>query len=269
MVNENMASAARIHIAENGHDPREFTMVATGGAGPVHAVEVARKLRIPRVMVPIAAGAGSCLGMLAAPARVDRAWSDPQLVADISWDRVAKKIDELKREAQAELASAGAGEVDWTLGADMRYFGQGAEVPVAMPYSSITASMGEELVRLFEEDYKKLYGRTVPGAKPQVITWRLTGKAQGRGHRFEWGDQRLKKKNAGASGERETRGIYLPLRKAYGKVPVYDRYSVPAGAILKGPLVLEERECTLVAAVKSTVTILPDLTVSVAIEEFD
>src|SRR5207253_5900433 len=93
MVNENMASAARIHIAENGHDPREFTMVATGGAGPVHAVEVARKLRIPHVMVPIAAGAGSCLGMLAAPARVDRAWSDPQLVADISWNEVSKKME--------------------------------------------------------------------------------------------------------------------------------------------------------------------------------
>ena len=262
MVNENMASAARIHIAENGHDPREFTMVATGGAGPVHAVEVARKLRIPCVMVPIAAGAGSCLGMLAAPARVDRAWSDPQLVADVAWDRVAKKLEELKREAEAELAGAGAGEVDWTVGADMRYFGQGAEVPVALPYEWITPRLGEMLPGIFEEEYGKLYGRTVPGAKPQVITWRLTGKAEGRGHRFEWG---VKKSNVALSG----REIYLPLKKAYAEVPVYDRYSVAPGTILNGPLVLEERECTIVAAVKSTVTILPDLTVSVAIEEFD
>ena len=259
MVNENMASAARIHIAENGHDPREFTMVATGGAGPVHAVEVARKLRIPRVLVPIAAGAGSCLGMLAAPARVDRAWSDPQLVTDIDWDRVAKKIAELKHEAEGELASAGAGEVDWTLGADMRYFGQGAEVQVTFPYGRIT---GNELVGMFEQNYEKLYGRTVPGAKPQVITWRLTGKAQGRGHRFEW----AVKKTGVASSQRE---IYLPLKKAFGKVPVYDRYSVAPGTVLAGPLVLEERECTIVAAVKSKVAILPDLTVSVAIEEFD
>ena len=265
MVNENMASAARIHIAENGHDPREFTMVATGGAGPVHAVEVARKLRIPRVMVPIAAGAGSCLGMLAAPARVDRAWSDPQLVADIGWERVAEKIAELKREAQAELASAGAGEVDWTLGADMRYFGQGAEVAVALPYTDTKAGIEAGLVRLFEENYKKLYGRTVAGAKPQVITWRLTGRAQSRGHRFEWGDHRIKKSEAGLGG----REVYLPLKKTYGKVPVYQRYSVAPGTVLTGPLVLEERECTIVAAVKSRITILPDLTVSVAIEEFD
>ncbi|HUQ73699.1 MAG TPA: hydantoinase/oxoprolinase family protein [Burkholderiales bacterium] len=259
MVNENMASAARIHIAENGHDPREFTMLATGGAGPVHAVEAARKLRIPRVMVPIAAGAGSCLGMLAAPARVDRAWSDPQLVNDIRWDRVTQKLDELKREAQAELASAGAGQVEWTLGADMRYFGQGAEVAVAFPHGPIDS---DDLVRMFETNYKKLYGRTVPGARQQVITWRLTGKAEGRGHRFEWA---VKKTHAPAS----RRKIYLPLKKAYAEVPVYDRYSLAPGTSVKGPLVLEERECTIVAAVKSTVSILPDLTVSVAIEEFD
>src|SRR5205823_14774690 len=121
-----------------------------------------------------------------------------------------------------------------------------------------------DLTRVFEENYKKLYGRTVPGAKPQVITWRLTGKAEGRGHRFEWGSHRGKTR-----GAPETRKIYLPLKKAYAEVPVYDRYSVAPGAILKGPLILEERECTIVAAVKSSVTILPDLTVSVAIEEFD
>ena len=85
IVNENMAAAARIHIAEKGHDPRSFTMVATGGAGPVHVVEVARKLQIPRVLATIAAGAGSCLGLLAAPARVDRSWSNPTLVEDIDW----------------------------------------------------------------------------------------------------------------------------------------------------------------------------------------
>ena len=260
MVNENMASAARIHIAENGHDPREFTMVATGGAGPVHAVEVARKLRIPRVMVPIAAGAGSCLGMLAAPARVDRAWSAPQLVADIDWKKVFSQLERLKHEARSELESAGGGELEWTLGADMRYFGQGAEVGVVLPYDKQFSKEG--LVELFESSYRKLYGRTVPGATPQVITWRLTGKAPGRGHRFEWAAKRT---HAPAT----RRKIYLPLKKAYGEVPVYDRYALAPGTVLEGPLVLEERECTIVAAVKSTVTILPDLTVSVTIEEFD
>jgi N-methylhydantoinase A len=264
MVNENMAAAARIHIAENGHDPREFTMVATGGAGPVHAVEVARKLRIPRVLVPIAAGAGSCLGMLAAPARVDKAWSDPNLVSDIDWQAVAHNFETLRKEAQAELESAGARDASWTIGADMRYFGQGAEVAVSFPYSPITRETAAMVVRLFEDNYKKLYGRTVPGARPQVITWRLTGRAQAKGQHFEWAAAR-----PAAKDKRATRDAFLPLRKRFDSVAVLDRYSVPAGAVLDGPLVLEERECTIVVPVKAQVTILPDLTVSVAIQEFD
>jgi N-methylhydantoinase A len=200
--------------------------------------------------------------MLAAPARVDRALSDPRLVTEIDWDGVSGKIDQLQREAEAELAGAGAVEVDWTLGADMRYFGQGAEVPVSLPYKRMSSGLADGLVNLFEENYKKLYGRTVAGAKPQVITWRLTGRAKGRGHRFEWG---FRKANVKAS----RRPIYLPLKQSYSEVPVYDRYSVAAGTTLEGPLVLEERECTIVAGVNSKVTILPDLTVSVAIEAFD
>jgi N-methylhydantoinase A len=97
-----------------------------------------------------------------------------------------------------------------------------------------------------------------------VITWRLVGRARAIGQRFEWGDQRPK--SAGKPGRRQ---IYLPLKKSFEEVPVYDRYAVAPGTTLAGPLVLEERECTIVAAVGSKVTILPDLTVSVAIEEFD
>jgi N-methylhydantoinase A len=151
--------------------------------------------------------------------------------------------------------------VEWILGADMRYFGQGAEVGVSFPYGRIDAG---ELVRLFEASYERLYGRTVPGARPQVITWRLTGRAQSKGVGFAWGDQRVK-----AAGKPQQRDIFLPLKKAYGKAPVYDRYSVAPGTTLEGPLILEERECTIVAAVKSKVSILPDLTVSVEIQEFD
>ena len=265
MVNENMASAARIHIAENGHDPREFSMVATGGAGPVHAMEVARKLRIPRVLIPIAAGAGSCLGMLAAPARVDRAWSNPQLLGDTNWELVRQSLQKLKQAAEVELASAGAGEVEWRIGAEMRYYGQGAEVPVSIPYASVDERTGAVILKSFEEQYQKLYGRLVPNARPQVITWRLTGRAQTRGHHFEWGDGRVKNTPA----LRDSRAIYLPLKRAYGKVEVFDRYSVKPGRTLAGPLILEEKESTIVVPVKAEVAILADLTVAISIREFD
>jgi N-methylhydantoinase A len=265
IVNENMASAARIHIAENGLDPREFTMVATGGAGPLHAVEVARKLRIPRVLVPIAAGAGSCLGMLAAPPRVDKAWSNPQLLTDVSWSQVADNLRALRNESEIELAAAGATSIEWVIGAEMRYFGQGAEIPVSIPFENVGEATAARLLTAFEGQYEKLYGRLVPNAAPQVITWRLVGRSPTTGHHFEWGDDRVKAK-AASSG---SRSIFLPLKGKYSEVKVYDRYSVSPGETLLGPLILEERESTIVVAVEADVAILPDLTVSVAIKEFD
>ena len=266
IVNENMAAAARIHIAEKGHDPRQFTMVATGGAGPVHVVEVARKLQIPRVLATIAAGAGSCLGLLAAPARVDRAWSQPCMLKDIAWKQVAGAYGGMRADAEAELKSAGADlkTIKWYIGAEMRYAGQGHNVSVSLPWRTVGAAMAPALLKAFEANYRQLYGHLVPGAAPQVITWRLTGRSVVKSHQFTWGDTRASSKPV-MRGKRE---IFLPLKKKYAPVPVYDRYSLKPGTRLTGPVVLEERESTLVVPVKSDLRILPDYTVSVTIKEF-
>jgi len=267
IVNENMAAAARIHIAEKGHDPRSFTMVATGGAGPVHVVEVARKLQIPRVLATIAAGAGSCLGLLAAPARVDRSWSNPTLVSAIDWKKVAGVYAGLRADAEQELDSAGARDatLKWWIGAEMRYAGQGHNVSVNLPWRPVNAAMAPALIREFERSYRQFYGHLVPGAAPQVITWRLTGRSVVRNHRFAWGDARVSAKPV----MRGKRSIYLPLRKKFQPVPVYDRYSLKPGTKIAGPLILEERESTLVVPVAAGVKILPDFTVEVMIKEFE
>jgi N-methylhydantoinase A len=266
MVNENMASAARIHIAEKGHDPRGFTFVATGGAGPVHGAEVARKLRIPRLLACIAAGAGSCLGMLAAPARADRSWSQPALLEEADWAGINDRLAQLRGEAQAELQAAGAdpGALQWTIGAEMRYYGQGDNVPVSMPWQVFGGDAAEHVRGEFERRYQALYGHLVPGARPQVLTWRLTGRSASAPRTFSWGGARG---SAGAKARR--REIYLPLQRQFASVDVHDRYSLPPGTRLQGPLVLEERESTLVVPVRAGVEILPDLTVSVILKEFD
>lgn len=266
IVNENMASAARIHIAEKGHDPREFAMVATGGAGPVHVVEVARKLQIPRVLATIAAGAGSCLGLLAAPARVDRAWSNPTLVKDIDWGRVAKVYDDLRADAEDELKSAGAATVklQWWIGAEMRYAGQGHNVSISLPWRKVTAATRTALLKEFERRYQQLYGHLVPNAAPQVVTWRLTGRSVIKKHQFTWGDTRISAKPV----MRGKRDIWLPLKQKYAPVPVYERYSLKPGSRIAGPVILEERESTLVVPIAADVRILADYTVSVTIKEF-
>jgi N-methylhydantoinase A len=229
-------------------------------------VEVARKLQIPRVLATIAAGAGSCLGLLAAPARVDRAWSQPCLVKEIDWARVAKAYHDLRADAQAELKTAGArlSSIKWHIGAEMRYAGQGHNVSVTLPWREVSAAMAPALLKAFEASYKQLYGHLVPGATAQVITWRLTGRSQVKSHTFAWGDTRVSA-TAVMRGKRE---IYLPLKKRYGAVPVYDRYSLKPGSRLAGPVVLEERESTLVVPVRADVRILRDYTVSIAFREF-
>ena len=266
IVNENMAAAARIHIAEKGHDPRDFAMVATGGAGPVHVVEVARKLQIPRVLATIAAGAGSCLGLLAAPARVDRAWSQPCLMRDIAWKQIATAYEGMRSDAEAELKSAGADQktIKWYIGAEMRYAGQGHNVSVSLPWRNVSMAMAPALLQAFENNYRQLYGHLVPGAAAQVITWRLTGRSVVKSHKFTWGDTRASSKPV----LRGKRDIYLPLKKKYMPVPVYERYSLKPGTRLTGPVVLEERESTLVVPVKADLHILPDYTVSIVIKEF-
>ncbi|WP_242444417.1 hydantoinase/oxoprolinase family protein [Advenella sp. S44] len=266
MVNENMASAARIHIAEKGYDPRDFTLVATGGAGPVHAAEVARKLHMSHLLASIGAGAGSCLGMLAAPARADRSWSQPALLEDVEWHEVAARFTRLREDVQNELEEAGArnSNIEWTIGAEMRYYGQGDNVPVSIPYQDLSNGADVFMRNAFEECYQKLYGHLVPRARPQVLTWRLTGRSSIVRQQFELGEDRPTKEV-----QVQQREIYLPLQARFGTVPVYERYALVPGTLLEGPLVLEERESTLVVPVSAEIEIRQDRTVSITLKEFE
>jgi N-methylhydantoinase A len=147
----------------------------------------------------------------------------------------------------------------------MRYAGQGAQVAVSLPYGPLDDSSTAAFQDAFERSYQQLYGRLVPMARPEVITWRLTGRASAESRRFEWGDGRVPSDLV----PRASRPIYLPLKRAYAPVPVYDRYSVPPGRILQGPLILEENESTIVVAVAAEVTALADRTISITIKEFE
>lgn len=265
IVNENMAAAARVHIAEKGLDPRAFTMIATGGAGPVHVAEVGRKLGVKRILCAIAAGAGSCLGLLAAPARVDRAWSKQQLLSELDWQDADKVVAGLHLEASDELKSSDVdlAEIDWSLQVEMRYAGQGSTVGITVPYGEIGSGLETEFHKLFEAAYIKLYGSTVPDGRIQVVTWRLTGKAITTTRKFSWAEMRSEQ----GSVTPRRRKIFLPIEQAYGEVDVYDRYALPPGSVLKAPLILEERESTLAIPFPATVSVLEDLTVSVEIGE--
>jgi N-methylhydantoinase A len=133
-----------------------------------------------------------------------------------------------------------------------------------LPWRKVGAAMSPALIKEFERRYRQFYGHLVPGAAPQVITWRLTGRSVVRSHRFAWGDARVSAKPV----MRGKRSIYLPLRHKFQPVPVYDRYSLKPGTRIAGPVILEERESTLVVPVAASVKILADYTVAVTIREF-
>lgn len=259
VVNEAMAAAARVHIAEKAQDPRRFTMVATGGAGPVHALEIARKLRLPRVLFPIAAGTGSCLGFLAAPIRVDRSWSKPQGLERVDWQQIATTLAALKREAEQELNSAltSPADVMWQISIEMRYVGQGANLTVSFPWGSITPAFEAELDAAFRKAYEANYGGVLPAGSLEVVTWRIVGATRQGIKRFVWPTGNA----PSAARPKAHRAIFCTQDNTMTDVPVYDRYALGSGTRLRGPLILEESESTIVVPVEADVEVLGDLSV--------
>ena len=261
VVNEAMAGAARVHIAEKAQDPRRFTMVATGGAGPVHAIEIARKLRVPRVLFPIAAGTGSCLGFLAAPLRVDRSWSRPARLEAIDWREVEATLSGLKRDAEQELQSAltRPADVTWQILVEMRYVGQGANLTVSFPLRNVEPAFASELDAAFRKAYEINYGGVLPAGSLEVVTWRIVGATHQDIKRFVWPASG----GVSAAKPKARRAIFCTQADRMAEVPVYDRYALSSGTRLRGPLILEESESTIVVPIEAEVEVLNDLSVLV------
>ncbi len=228
VVNEAMAGAARVHIAEKAQDPRQFTLVATGGAGPVHAVEIARKLRVPRVLFPIAAGTGSCLGFLAAPMRVERSWSRPARLDTLDWDEIGSAVAATRRSAGEEIAIGlpACETVDWRLLIEMRYLGQGATVVIDFPYREPGADFATDVTTAFHEKYREAYGGVLPAGVPEAVTWRVVGSTRQGVRDFVWpfrGDPNITVR------PKAHRAIFCPGKDVTREVPVYEALCPAAG----------------------------------------
>ena len=245
VVNNNMATAARIHIAEVGRDPRRYRLVAFGGAGPVHAYGLARLLHVREVSFPRAAGVASAVGMLVAPRSIEYTRSLVSPVAWLDWPRVAAAIAELEAAARRLLGDAGAdqGEIRLELSADMRYVGQGSEVTVPLPREAVGRGDPAALLDAFEAEYRRRFDRTVEGAPVEVVSWRLRALAPPpvRSVRFEaWEESE-------GPALVETRRVYFPEVGAFLPTPVYDRGRLTPGETIVGPALVEEADTTVVA----------------------
>jgi N-methylhydantoinase A len=245
IINEQMASAMRIHIAEKGRDPRDYTIVATGGAGPLHAYRIAEKLHIGHILCPLAAGVASTIGLLVAPPKVDLVHSRVWRLAEMDWPALNRLYAELKVQAETLLRSMGGTRTHMTLQrlADMRYVGQGHQVVVPLPEGELGPQHQTAIEANFEHAYRQLYGRTLTGVPIEGITWRLT--AQGQGTSIDFATAHALSTDTSAA-ERGQRPVYLPETGGFVEVPVYNRYALHPGSSFEGPAVVEERESTVV-----------------------
>ncbi|MGE3916778.1 MAG: hydantoinase/oxoprolinase family protein [Hyphomicrobiaceae bacterium] len=251
IVNESMTAAARVHIAERGRDPRSYAVLATGGGGPVHAAALARKLGAGRVICPPAAGVASALGLIMAPARIDRVATVGFHVATGDLAAFEAAFQKLEADAKTLVAETGLDASDATTArlADGRFVGQGFDLVVPLPDGPYdtgdAASVRATLTQAFERAYREKFARTPPAVMIELISIRVSVTAPV----AETAVVATARSEARSSSVR--RQVRLDDVAGAGTAPmlevdVYDRAGLLPGIRFTGPALVEEESSTLV-----------------------
>jgi N-methylhydantoinase A len=249
LVNNNMAIAARTHAVEHGYDPRQFSLLAFGGAGPLHAWHVAKLLKMPRLIVPPSAGVMSALGLLLATPSIELSRSQVDKIDRVDFKAVESLLAEMRRDATAILAATGIRERELrvTSSVDCRYSGQAHEVRV--PLADATGLDAAALLQRFEAVYERLYGRLMPGGVAEIITWRV----EVRGAAKPIGLSALRDGGGSMRGSDERDALFPGCGKVRTRVVTRDRLAI--GERIAGPALIVEDETTTVAGPGSVILV--------------
>ena len=247
IVDENMANAARVHAIEWGKDISARSMVAFGGAAPLHACRLAEKLDIGTVVVPSGAGVGSAIGFLRAPIAYEVVRSRYMSLAAFDAEAANALIEEMSAEARGIVeGGSGSTALSESRQAFMRYVGQGHEIVVDLPNRPLTEADSATLKQAFERVYEKLYGRVIPGQEPEILSWTLTARAP-----TEAGGDLAVSEIEGAVSVSPVghRSVWDVTSEGFAESAVYERDQLPPGAWVEGPcLIVEDQTTTLVTA---------------------
>jgi N-methylhydantoinase A len=243
LVNQNMAASARMHAVERGVNLRGVSLIAFGGAGPVHACGVAELLEAPRVIFPENASVLSAFGVLVTPVRIDLARSLVSNLAQVSDAERERVLDEMRDEAREVLTSAGVAPetVRFRYGIDARYFGQGNEITVWVGEGDSWPLSHEEVMDRFARDYKDVYGMTIPDVPVEAVTWRVSASAVEPDV-----EPPIRTQRGAAPAPKDRRPVRFERTQDPVPTPVYERSTLPTGALLDGPALIEERATTAV-----------------------
>jgi N-methylhydantoinase A/oxoprolinase/acetone carboxylase beta subunit len=245
LINETMAAAAKTHIAEKGGNPKIVTISAFGGAGPVHAYGLAKKLGAPRMLIPPNAGVGSAMGFFTAPRAFDLLRSHKVSLSGSDFQEIEHIFRGLEGDATKILKKEAADDViRHERSLDMRFVGQGSEVNVPIQTGDFKEFKREEVRRLFDDIYEKLYGRTYPESEVEFINFKVRASLPERLLQLP----KLEKKQ-GQSLDMAVKGqrlAYSPIGREFIPYTVYDRYKLSPGHEFQGPAIIEEKESTLI-----------------------
>ena len=275
LVNANMIGAMRVVTIQRGHDPRDFSLVVSGGTAAVHAIPMAQELRIPRVIFPLTPGAFSAVGLITADARYDVHRSYVARSSQADPRRLQRIFAELSREATGKIEELGFDPEQIVVRheIDMRYFGQAHEVPVEIPKELAwdigrQADQGaiEKLADLFHEKHHHLYGHASREADVEFIT--LTVAAVGPMARGATPEIAEGTTDAGAAFK-GTRWVYFDEAGGYVDCPTYERSLLTANNLIAGPAIVEQMDTTIVLPPGETAKVDPHGTLIVDIADRD
>jgi N-methylhydantoinase A len=243
IVDENMANAARVHAIESGKDARGRTLVAFGGAAPLHAARLADKLGLDRVLVPSNAGVGSAVGFLRAPISYEIVRSQLQRLDNFDADSANKLLAAMYEEAEAIVRRGEpARQLVETRSALMRYRGQGHEIAVPLTAKIYRGDDAGELLAAFEAAYRRLYSRVIPGVEVELLSWVVL--VSGPAPVEEAVPPPLPPAIAATPARR--RPVLDPETAEFVEVGIYERAALVPGAALTGPAVIVEDETSTV-----------------------
>lgn len=237
IVNETMASVARLHIAEKGCDPAKLTMIAFGGAGPIHAIELARKLGCPRVVIPPNAGIMSSFGLVTAPPAFERMVSVKRLVRDSSPEFLRQMINDLRQ----QVFSVFGDDNDVSFRQLVELWHQGQEYPLEVPFleEELDGDISASLLQRFYKRYRELYGRSDDETPVEIATLRVIGSRQA---------QKIDKALSPVDNAQPParRRVYQPKSQTYADIEVIGRSTLRVGEVVNGPVAIQDRESGLV-----------------------
>lgn len=241
IANARMERALRVSSAERGYDPRDFTLVAFGGAGPLHAAALARAVGIPWVLVPATPGVFSALGLLVADIRHDLVRSYLVRADRVAPERLEALYAELEAAGAALLAQDGVGPGLGLLqrSVDLRYVGQAYEVTVPVPPGPLDTAALAGVVARFHAEHQRQYAHSAPGDPVEVVTLRVA--AVGPAALPALPERRPVARGA---PQAQRRPVYFEEAGDFVDCPVYDRSALEPGMRLVGPAVVEQMDST-------------------------